>query len=115
MAPTSENGVPTGATAADQLAFAQNALKALELRFAPKHPDVIRLKRIVAELQAKADEEALTAPVSGQGRPLTPVEIARRNRIEQVKAEIENIDRQLSARAAEQIRLCGGAQPSPTL
>jgi uncharacterized protein involved in exopolysaccharide biosynthesis len=54
---------PVGpATAAQQLRAAQEALAALELRLTPAHPDVVRMKRSIAELQRIADAEAAARP-----------------------------------------------------
>ena len=66
-------------TAAEQLRrCAQEALRALELRLKPEHPDVMRSKRTIAELQQRADAEAAARPVSSERRRCTPAEAVRR-------------------------------------
>ena len=44
-----------------QLAAARAKLAALELRYKPNHPDVVRARRLVAELEPKAAAEAAAA------------------------------------------------------
>ena len=51
-------------TAAQQLEVARAELRALELRLKPEHPDIGRAKRVIAELEAKAEAEALQQPLS---------------------------------------------------
>jgi uncharacterized protein involved in exopolysaccharide biosynthesis len=99
------DGVPTGATAADQLQAAQDALRAMQLRMKPEHPDMLRMARVVAELQKKADAEALARPVSPAPTPLTPAEMARRNRLAETKAEFEKVDKQIAQKTEDEKRL----------
>ena len=73
------------------------------MRLKPEHPDVLRQKRIVAELQRRADAEAGTSVVS----PLTPAETMRQSRLRETKAEIDALDRQIVAKTAEEQRLRG--------
>jgi polysaccharide chain length determinant protein (PEP-CTERM system associated) len=100
-----DDSAPVG-TAADQLRAAQALLQGLLLRLKPQHPDVLRQKRIVAELQRRADAEAGAAPVSTAPR-LTPAELMRQNRLRDAKAEKATIDRQINAKNAEEGRLRG--------
>ena len=51
-------------TAAQQLEIARGELRALQLRLRPEHPDVGRAKRLIAELEAKAEAETLQQPLS---------------------------------------------------
>jgi polysaccharide chain length determinant protein (PEP-CTERM system associated) len=103
-APAAE-GLPSG-TAADQLRAAQALLNAMLMKLTPEHPDVIRLKRTITELQKRAEVEAVERPVSAP-RPLTPAEMSRRNRMKEMNAEVENIDRQMASKLNEEKRLRG--------
>jgi polysaccharide chain length determinant protein (PEP-CTERM system associated) len=103
----SADGVPSGATAADQLQATQGALQALRLRLKPEHPDVVRMERLVADLQKKADAEALARPVSAGPARLTPAEIAQRNRLADTKAEFDKLDRQITQKQDDEKRLRG--------
>ncbi len=96
-----------GSTATEQLAVAQRSLKALELRLTPEHPDVIRMRRVVADLQQRADAETLAAPLSraATAKPKTPAEAAKQNRIQELQGEIGNLDRQIASKLAQEQRL----------
>ncbi len=47
-----------GVTPAERLEAARDALKALELRLTPEHPDVVYTKRLIVDLEAKVKAEA---------------------------------------------------------
>lgn len=56
-------------SARQELAAARQALASLELRLTPAHPDIRAQKRHIAELERKADAEALQQPVTENGLP----------------------------------------------
>jgi protein tyrosine kinase modulator len=93
-------------TAAEQLRAAQSNLQAMLLRLRPEHPDIIRMRRTIAELQRRADAEAAERPVSSDA-PLTPGEALRRSRLQDAKAEIQALDLQIASKTAEEKRLAG--------
>ena len=62
--PDAEPSVP----AAQQLEDARAQLRALELRLKPTHPDLARMKRVIARLEQKAEAEALEQPLSPSDR-----------------------------------------------
>lgn len=99
------DGVPVGASAAQQLEAAQATLQAMQTRLTPQHPDILRMKRVVAELQKKADAEALARPVSPSAPAVNPAERLRKTRIADMKAEIEKTDKQIAARVELEQRL----------
>jgi polysaccharide chain length determinant protein (PEP-CTERM system associated) len=103
--PAPDDGTPVG-TAAEQLKVAQASLQALLLRLKPEHPDVARMKRTIAELQRRVDAEGAERSVSAEP-PLSPTERARRNRLQEAKAELENLDRQMAAKTAQEKQLRG--------
>ena len=105
---------------AQQLGTARQMLVALEFRLTPDHPDVIRTKNLIAKLDTQlADEvkaaEAARAAESGATteprRPapapvgVTPQEAARRERLEQQRAQIESLERQILFREEEERRV----------
>jgi polysaccharide chain length determinant protein (PEP-CTERM system associated) len=94
----------TGQTATEQLAGARASLRQLQLRFKPTHPDVQRMQRIIADLEVKAQQEALEKPVSGEAVPVptTPAELQRQNRIRDLRLEIEGIDRVIVTKQDEE-------------
>jgi polysaccharide chain length determinant protein (PEP-CTERM system associated) len=93
--------------AADQLEQARAALRAMELRFKPEHPDIVRMKRTIGELEEKADREALQRPLSpGPGiGAVSPADRARRARIGELQGEMATIDSRLAQREREVSRL----------
>ena len=108
----SVDGTTTG-TAAQQLEAARAALRGLELRLTPQHPDIVRAKRVIGELEAKAEAEALAAAVSpaslpvvvsgqprGRTNPLVAMQIEAREiraRLESRKREEERLQQTLSS------------------
>jgi len=98
---------PPDASAAVRLETALAELRALEVRVTPEHPDLIRAKRLVDDLEKKAQEEAEAKPGTRAGRikPLTATEIAKRNRVKELQSEIESLDRQLAKKAADEQEL----------
>jgi uncharacterized protein involved in exopolysaccharide biosynthesis len=99
------NADGTGGSTAQQLEQAQTALTQLQLRLKADHPDVLRMKRIVANLQAKADAEAAEAPVSPDNVRVSPAELLRRKRVADLRAEFEQLEKQMGAEQAEEKRL----------
>jgi polysaccharide chain length determinant protein (PEP-CTERM system associated) len=96
-----------GGSAAQQLAAANAALAAMQLKLKADHPDIRRAKRVVAELEKKAEQEALQAPLSPEAAPrkATPAEIARVNKITDLRAELDQLNRQIAFKQNEDKRL----------
>jgi polysaccharide chain length determinant protein (PEP-CTERM system associated) len=93
-------------TAAQQLESARAALRSMELRLKPEHPDIIRAKRTVAELETKAEAEALAAAVSPTSLPLAvPGERGRTDRLTGMQIEAREIRARLETRKQEDARL----------
>lgn len=106
-----DGGVPAvGSTAQQQLASARASLASLEQRYRPDHPDVMRARRQVSDLEPKAAEEARAADArSPAANPVTvttdPNELARRERLRGMAAEIESLDRQVAFKESEERRV----------
>ena len=102
-------GDPTAVgTAAARLEAARNALRLMELRLKPAHPDIIRMKSLIKELEAKAQAEELERPLSrgaAPPRPATPEEAARQNRLRALRAQVEALDIQLKSKQEQSQRL----------
>jgi polysaccharide chain length determinant protein (PEP-CTERM system associated) len=108
------SGDPTavaGNSAADQLEQARVELRRMELRFTPEHPDVIRMKRIIANLERKVEQEALQQPLSpsAPAAKISPADTARQNRAKEIQTQLANLDRQLTNKQAEVDRLRSSA------
>jgi polysaccharide chain length determinant protein (PEP-CTERM system associated) len=96
-----------GATAQAQLEGARAQLRVMELRLKSEHPDVVRMRRVIRDLEAKVQAEALEKPVSDDGRlrALSRDDAAKQARLRDLKRELEAIDRQMADRQAEEKRL----------
>jgi polysaccharide chain length determinant protein (PEP-CTERM system associated) len=98
--------LPPDASAAVRLEAALAELRSLEGRVTPQHPDLIRAKRLVEQLEKKAQEEAEAKPnPNARAKPLTATEIAKRNRVKELQAEIESLDRQIAKKIADEVEL----------
>ena len=99
---------PSQQPVAWQLANAQRTLEAMSLRLKPEHPDIIRIKRAIQGLQQRAEAEALSAPLSPEaGLGATPAQTLHNNRLRELQQQLENLDRQMAAKRAEETRLRG--------
>jgi len=97
---------PSQQPVAWQLDAAQRMLQQMSLRFKPEHPDIIRMKRHIEGLQQRAEAEALSAPLSPEaGVGATPAQALQHNRLKELQQQLENIDRQMAAKRAEETRL----------
>ncbi len=97
---------PAG-TAKQQLTDARQLLARLEMRYRPDHPDVIRTRRAIADLETKAAEEKSS---EDGGEPMaapavSEVEVARRDRLSAMRAELDSLDRQVAFNEQEEQRL----------
>jgi polysaccharide chain length determinant protein (PEP-CTERM system associated) len=107
--PPMDSGTPGSApevqlTTSQQLEAAQTRLNLYRQRYTADHPDVRALERTIRDLQARADEEAKHAAPAAP-KPLTPTEIARQKRVNDLQAELDVIDHQLASGQAEEARL----------
>ena len=97
----------TGGTTAQQIAQARSTLQALELRFKPGHPDIGIWQRRLRDLEKQAEAEALRTPVSTGSSATTASagDLARQKRLGDLKAELDQLDRQISSKLADEQRL----------
>jgi polysaccharide chain length determinant protein (PEP-CTERM system associated) len=105
--PAPQGGEPAaGATTADQLEAAMVVRRTLLLRFKEDHPDVATINRRIAGLQAKLAAETAAAPppaAGGQTKPVSAADVIKQNRMRDLRANLQDIDRELaSKRATEQ-------------
>jgi polysaccharide chain length determinant protein (PEP-CTERM system associated) len=97
-------------TTEEQLEAARAALKSLELHLKPAHPDVLYVKRLIRDLEAKVQTEASAQPASTSAagaspRPRTAEETATLRRVKEIREEIASVDIQISSKQAEESRL----------
>jgi polysaccharide chain length determinant protein (PEP-CTERM system associated) len=110
-APGSDPNAPVGNTAAEQLEAARTALRQMELRFTPEHPDIIRAKRIIGNLERKVEQEALQQPLSGSPSTprISPADTARQNRARELQTQLVALDRAIANKQSEVDRLRSSA------
>jgi polysaccharide chain length determinant protein (PEP-CTERM system associated) len=99
----------TNLTARQQLEAARQQLARLEQRLTAEHPDVIRTRRLIQDLEVKAAEEAKRAAATPDGAPraTTPEETQRRERLSSLRAELDALNRQIAFKERDQVRLRG--------
>jgi polysaccharide chain length determinant protein (PEP-CTERM system associated) len=101
-----QTGSDAPLTPAAQLEAARNSLRAMELRLKPEHPDIVAAKRVIAELEKKAEQAALALPLSPGGAvPGLPTE--KRDHLANLRHEVGNLKRYLGDADAEERRLRG--------
>jgi polysaccharide chain length determinant protein (PEP-CTERM system associated) len=91
-----------------ELQMAQQALLAVELKLKPEHPDVRKQRRAVDELRRRVEAQKLEGTLAS--RPaVAPVvmDYAKRKRLTDARAELENLDRSIASKIAEESRLRG--------
>jgi polysaccharide chain length determinant protein (PEP-CTERM system associated) len=92
------------AAASEELAAARSSLSALQVRLTPEHPDVIREKRRIADLEVKARAESSRA--SGRApSAATPAERARLNRLNDLRKDLESLNQDIARNAEHETRL----------
>ena len=81
-------------SASEQLELARSTLRSLELRLKPEHPDVVRLKSAIRDLEAKAAAEPHNRPAPA--KPVVPDDTARQKRVHDNQLEIDALDRRIA-------------------
>lgn len=71
------DGLPVG-SASERLPAARTVLRALETKFKPEHPDIIRMKSIIRDLEIKAAEERKADAKTGPPTAAPPSQAAIR-------------------------------------
>jgi uncharacterized protein involved in exopolysaccharide biosynthesis len=85
--------------AAEQLAIARATLRDLEARYTSQHPDVVRARRLVGELEARARNDSSVAPgATASATPATPAEAWRLARLTELQQDLEKTNRQITAK-----------------
>jgi polysaccharide chain length determinant protein (PEP-CTERM system associated) len=95
-------------TPQQRLTAARNQLKALEQRYLPDHPDLRALRRTIGELEQAAAAAEADVPLGGAPEPaprVTREQVTRMTRLQEAKAQIEQIERQIQASQNEESRL----------
>lgn len=95
-----------------QLAAAQANVATLSLKYTPDHPDVVRARRQVEELEPRARAEAAAAAAAAQQATSADdvpaqdnADMVRRENLRQMRAEIESLERQTQFKEGEERRI----------
>jgi polysaccharide chain length determinant protein (PEP-CTERM system associated) len=92
--------------AAQKLQTAMRALRDMEARLTAEHPDVIRAKRLVRDLEEEAKAEALARPPAvASVPPLRAAKDARPDRATLLRGEIDRLEQQIAANEAQEAQL----------
>jgi polysaccharide chain length determinant protein (PEP-CTERM system associated) len=94
-------------TATERLEAARRSLASLQLRLTPEHPDMIRMKRAIRDLERAVDNETRQRQQSdfelrGGG---TAAEVVARTRVRHMQAEVAALRQRIADQEAQQQRL----------
>ena len=95
----------TAQTVQDELRTAETSLIAVEMKFKPDHPDVKRLRKTVDELRARVEAQKLDGVLASRPSNTVVMDYDKRKRLTDAKAELDNLDRVINAKLAEEQRL----------
>ncbi len=96
-----------GATTIQRLEAARSALAALNQKYRPEHPDVLRAENQVALLESEAAREKATNPpaAGADSTPTATGDPVRREQLRTMRAELESLERQVAFKESEEQRL----------
>jgi polysaccharide chain length determinant protein (PEP-CTERM system associated) len=105
-APNQAPDVPavSSGTSQQQLDAARANYERLSLRLRAEHPDMARARRTITELEARVAAEKALPPADAPPAlpaPVTNEDVARRDRLRDMRAEMESLDRQVAFKEAE--------------
>jgi polysaccharide chain length determinant protein (PEP-CTERM system associated) len=86
-----------------QLAALQDQLAALRTRYTDEHPDVTKVKNEISQLQQRMNEQA--APTHADNETEKPGASVDTPQVQQLRAQLHQIDVTIHERMAEQLRL----------
>jgi uncharacterized protein involved in exopolysaccharide biosynthesis len=88
-----------------QLAAARSLLANLELRYKPDHPDVVRTRQLIESLEPRVKDQPTAVAAAAPTAPQSSAQMQRRQRLAEMAAQIESLDRQIQFRTNEEKRL----------
>jgi polysaccharide chain length determinant protein (PEP-CTERM system associated) len=92
----------------DELKIAEQALLAVELKLKPEHPDVKKQRRAVDELRKRVEAQKLETTLTARpSATVATMDAGKRKRLMDTRAEMDNLDRQIQGKLAEESRLRG--------
>jgi protein tyrosine kinase modulator len=98
----------TTGSSAEQLDAAVALRRTLAVRFKPDHPDIVALDRRIQVLERKVQSERSTKSATDAApRPMSAAEIVKENRIRDIKANLQAVDRELATKKETEVKLRG--------
>jgi polysaccharide chain length determinant protein (PEP-CTERM system associated) len=100
--------LPANATPQQRLEALKALLAQMEVRLSAKHPDIVHTRRLIEDLEkqiAADDAKRPLSPEAGAERPASQEEARRRDKLREMRAEIESLDRQIAFKEGEEKRL----------
>ena len=99
---------PVAVNLEDELVVQKQALLAIELKLRPEHPDVRRQRRVVEELEKRVEAQKLATDLTAKPAGAeAPMDASKRKRLTDARIELDNLDRQIQGKIAEEGRLQG--------
>jgi len=92
----------------DELMVQKQALLATELKLRPDHPDVKKQRRVVEELEKRVEASRLAGELTVKSsNPVVAIDPGKRKKLADARIELDNLDRQIQGKVAEESRLQG--------
>jgi len=101
---------PTAVNLDDELLVQKQALLAIELKLRPEHPDVRKQRRVVEELEKRVEAARLQGELTLKPSATATVagmDASKRKRLTDARIELDNLDRQIQGKMAEEARQQG--------
>ena len=92
-------------TVEDELKNAQQSLLALEMKLKPDHPDVRRVRRNIEDLKKRIEARQLEGVITSRPTNTVVMDYAKRKQLIDAKAALDNLDREIQSKLAEEQRL----------
>ncbi len=104
--PADGSPLPAG-SASVQLEVARKQLDMLVLRYTAEHPDVVRMKRLVKDLEKRVDAEAMVQPLSPAAapKPVNRAERVKQVRLDDLHMVHDALERNIANKTNEQKQL----------
>jgi polysaccharide chain length determinant protein (PEP-CTERM system associated) len=93
---------PSKLTAAEQLERAEASLKVMRSTMTERHPDIVAMKQTIVELRERAEMMSARQVALGE---TNAEDRLRRSRLEELRAELSAVERQVAQKTAEGERL----------
>ena len=103
-----ETKKPVAVNLDDELLIQKQALLAIELKLRPEHPDVKKQRRVVEELEKRVEALRLAGELTVKSsNPVQAMDAGKRKRLTDARIELDNLDRQIQGKVAEEGRQQG--------